>query len=288
MQAANSTPTPPLSRRTLLLASLAAILPARILLSQTMPASAPAAPAVRPHPFEKNVADYEAADKKNPPPQHAILLAGDSQFFRWSTLKDDLPHFTLINRGIDSLQMSDLLFFTDRLVLAYKPRMIVLHIGGNDVHNKRPPADILADYKSFVAKVRTAMPNIPIIFSSTTPGPARWDEAPARVQTNKLFQDYCATQKNMPFLDLWSAMLTPDGKPREDIWVADRIHPNHEGYLIRVKLMLPLLGPPRSEPVCASEAPEPLPTHTIHPAQAAEKSTNDKTQMTNQSQMHIY
>ena len=37
-------------------------------------------------------------------------------------------------------------------------------------------------------------------------------------------------------------MLTPDGQPREDLWVEDRIHPNHEGYLIRVKLMRPLLG----------------------------------------------
>ena len=39
-------------------------------------------------------------------------------------------------------------------------------------------------------------------------------------------------------------MLTPDGKPREELWVADRIHPNHEGYLLRVKIMRPLLGKP--------------------------------------------
>ena len=172
------------------------------------------------------------------------LLAGDSQFFRWSTVHDDLKGYTVINRGIDSLQMSDLLHFTDRLVIPYKARLIVLHIAGNDVHTKRPPADILADYKSFVAKVRAAQPEVPIIFSSLTPGPARWDEAPQRVETNKLIQSWCATQKNMTFLDLWNPMLAPDGKPRDDIWVADRIHPNHEGYLIRTRLMLPLLGSP--------------------------------------------
>ena len=38
-------------------------------------------------------------------------------------------------------------------------------------------------------------------------------------------------------------MLTPDGQPREDLWVEDRVHPNHAGYLIRVKLTQPLLGP---------------------------------------------
>jgi hypothetical protein len=36
-------------------------------------------------------------------------------------------------------------------------------------------------------------------------------------------------------------MLTPDGKPREELWVEDRIHPNHDGYLARVKIMRPLL-----------------------------------------------
>jgi hypothetical protein len=39
-------------------------------------------------------------------------------------------------------------------------------------------------------------------------------------------------------------MLTPDGKPREELWVEDRIHPNHAGYLLRVKIMRPLLGKP--------------------------------------------
>ena len=221
------------------------LLPAFMVATMAIPVSAQSVPATDPvNRFEKDVVKYEAQDKTTPPPKNAILLAGDSQFFRWSTFHEDLKGYTVINRGIDSLQMSDLLFFTDRLVLAYKPRLIVLHIAGNDVHNKRKAAEILADYKSFVTKVRDKLPDVPIIFSSITPGPARWDEAPQRVETNKLIQDYCATQKNMHFLDLWSAMLTSDGKPREDIWVQDRVHPNHEGYLIRTRLMLPLLGPP--------------------------------------------
>jgi lysophospholipase L1-like esterase len=39
-------------------------------------------------------------------------------------------------------------------------------------------------------------------------------------------------------------MLTPDGKPRADLWTADGVHPNHAGYLVRVKMMLPVLGAP--------------------------------------------
>ena len=85
---------------------------------------------------------------------------------------------------------------------------------------------------------------MPIIFSSITPGPGRWDEAPQRRATNQLIQAYVATQPDLKFIDLWDAMLTADGQPREDLWVEDRVHPNHAGYLVRVKLTEPLLGPP--------------------------------------------
>ncbi len=129
-------------------------------------------------------------------------------------------------------------------MLPYAPRLIVLHVGGNDVHNGKTAAQVLADFKTFVAQVRARYPQVPIVFSSLTPGPGRWEEAPRRRETNAVLQQYIATQPDLKFLDLWTAMLTPDGKPRENIWVADRVHPNHEGYLIRVRLMRPLLGPP--------------------------------------------
>jgi lysophospholipase L1-like esterase len=194
--------------------------------------------------FEKNVQAYEAADKTTPPPKGAILLAGDSQFYRWKTLAEDLPDYKIINRGIDSFQLSDILHFFDRLVTPYQPRMIVLHVGGNDVHNGKSAERVLADFKTFVAKVHAVQPKLPIAFSSITPGPGRWDEAERRKQTNQLVKNYIATQKNLHFIDLWDAMLTKDGQPREELWVADRIHPNHEGYLVRVKIMRPLLGKP--------------------------------------------
>lgn len=191
--------------------------------------------------FEQKVRAYEAADTAEPPPKGAIVLAGDSQFFRWKTVHEDLPGHVIVNRGIDSFQLSDLIRYADRLILPYRPRAIILHVGGNDVHNGKSPEQILADFKSLVAILRGSLPEVPIAFTSTTPSPARWAEAPVRLRTNRLIQAYTATQENLYFIDLWDAMLTPDGRPREDIWVEDRTHPNHAGYLIRVKIMEPLL-----------------------------------------------
>jgi lysophospholipase L1-like esterase len=194
--------------------------------------------------FEQKVVEYEAADRTQPPPHGAILFAGDSQFYRWKTIHEDLPEYLLINRGIDSFQFRDLIHYADRLVLPHAPRLLVLHVGGNDVHNGRTPAQVLEDFKTFIGIVRAKYPRLPIIFSSITPGPGRWDEAPQRRETNRLIQQFVATRPDLHFIDLWSAMLTPDGKPREDIWVEDRVHPNHEGYLIRARLTRPLLGKP--------------------------------------------
>jgi len=194
--------------------------------------------------FEKNVLAYEAADRAAPPPQGAILLAGDSQFYRWKTLHDDLPGYTIVNRGIDSFQLHDLNHYVDRLVLPHRPRMIILHVGGNDVHNGKSPEHLLADFQTFVTKVRAALPGVPIAFSSLTPGPGRWEEADRRRAANQLLKQYIATQPGLLFIDLWDAMLTAGGQPREDLWVEDRVHPNHAGYLLRVQIMRPLLGQP--------------------------------------------
>jgi len=194
--------------------------------------------------FAQRVALYEAGDKTSPPPTGAILLAGDSQFDRWKTFQEDLAGYTVINRGIDSFRTADLIQYADRLVIQYKPRLVLLHVGGNDLHGGKTPEQLLADTKTLIARIRAGLPGVPIVWSSTTPGPARWDEREKRVAANALVKQWIAGEQGLSYVDLWSAMLTPDGQPREDIWVTDRVHPNHEGYLIRVRLTKPLLGPP--------------------------------------------
>jgi lysophospholipase L1-like esterase len=228
-----------------IVAVVAAILRVAIVFAQEHPASPPLTQAEK---FAAKVAEYEAEDRAHPPPRGAILFAGDSQFYRWKTIHEDLPGYTLINRGIDSFHLEHLIQYVDRLVLPYDPRLIVLHVGGNDVHNGKTPERVLADFKTLVTKIRAKYPQVRIVFSSITPGPGRWDEAPQRVATNKILRDYIATRPDLGFIDLWDAMLTKDGKPREDLWVEDRVHPNHAGYLLRVELTKPFLGPPEHTP----------------------------------------
>jgi lysophospholipase L1-like esterase len=194
--------------------------------------------------FEKDILAFEAADRKSPPPAGAILFAGDSQFTRWKTIHEDLPEYSVINRGFGGSQMTDLLQYTDRIVIPYRPRLIVINEGGNDLHAGRTPDQLLADFKAFVEKVRAALPETRIIMSSLTPSPARWSEIETRTVVNRRLQDYIATQKNVVFVDLFDAYLGADGKPNDEYFVADHLHHSAAGYQVRLKFTRPLLGKP--------------------------------------------
>lgn len=197
--------------------------------------------------FEKKMGEYEAADKAIPPPKHAVLLIGDSQFYRWKTLNEDLPQYTFINRGIDSFQISDLIHYSKRLVAPYDPRIILMHVGGNDVHNGKSTEQILKDFETLVSQLHVMYPTVPIVFSSITPGPGRWDEAQRRIDVNRAIEAFIGQQPDLKFIDLWHPMLDARGKPREDLWVEDRVHPNHAGYRLRAELTKPYLGAPERD-----------------------------------------
>lgn len=156
----------------------------------------------------------------------------------------DLRGYSVINRGFGGSEMPDLLFFADRIVIPYKPRLIVVQEGGNDIHGGRTPEQLMADTKGFVEKVRAALPGVPILLDSITPNPARFNELPARIKANRLLKEYAASQKNVTYVNLFDPFLGTDGKPREELFVADHVHPSHAGYEVRVKILEPLMGPP--------------------------------------------
>jgi lysophospholipase L1-like esterase len=104
---------------------------------------------------------------------------------------------------------------------------------------------LLADFKAFVAKVQQALPDVRIALSSLQPSPARWEQADTRRRFNAMLRAYVATRENVVYVDLFDAYLGADGKPREELFVADRLHHSAEGYAVRVRVMRPILGAPR-------------------------------------------
>lgn len=191
--------------------------------------------------WEHDVQSFEAADRTNAPPKGGIVFVGSSSIRLWRTLAEDFKGIPVINRGFGGSEMEDSAYYADRLVLAYQPRQVLVYAGDNDLAGGKAPERILSDFKAFVAKVHQARPETRIDYIAVKPSPSRWHLAEQVRQTNRLIADYTKTDKRLGFIDVFTAMLAEDGKPREDLFVADRLHMNAKGYAIWTSLVRPVL-----------------------------------------------
>lgn len=184
----------------------------------------------KPSKWEKDIAAFEAKDRENPPAKGGIVFVGSSSIRLWKTLAQDFPRHRVLNRGFGGSQIADSVAFAHRIVTPSAPRMVVLYAGGNDINAGKSPEKVFADFLAFVAVVRAELPEVEIAFISVAGNPKRWAQVEKVKMLNALVADYCAKHSRMKFIDVFTAMLGPDGLPKPDIFVADRLHMNEKGY----------------------------------------------------------
>ena len=191
--------------------------------------------------WDAEIAAFEAQDRTNPPPKEAILFIGSSSIRLWKTLAQDFPEHKVINRGFGGSQIADSVQFADHIVIPYKPKMVVLYAGGNDINGGKTSEQVANDFKAFVQKVRGKLPETRIAYISIAPNPARWAQVDRVRSANELIRDFTKTDTKLTFIDVFPHMLGDNGEPRPEIFVEDRLHMNEKGYALWTKLMRPIL-----------------------------------------------
>jgi len=200
-------------------------------------------------PFAAEIVAFERADRTNPPPKDAVLFVGSSSIRLWKTLPQDFPDLKVINRGFGGSQVADSVRYADRIVLPYRPRVVVLYAGDNDLAAGKSPQQVLADFQAFIGKVHGALPDTPVLYLSIKPSVARWHLIDKIRQANRLIEEYAATSKGkVVYVDVFTPLLTPDGQPRPDLLIADGLHLNAEGYrlwtpIVREQIDRAVAGP---------------------------------------------
>ena len=191
--------------------------------------------------WEKAVAAFEESDLKNPPPKGAVLFVGSSTIVRWKTLAEDFPGAVVLNRGFGGNQIKDSTHFAERMIFPYEPSMVFLRAGGNDINAGWPAADVFADFKAFVAKMRSRFPDMPIAFIGLSPTIKRIEQIEEGNKLNDLVAAWCKTQKGLTYIDTRDMSLGADGKPRADLFVADMLHFNEAGYKLLAERVRPFV-----------------------------------------------
>ena len=193
-----------------------------LLLSHVAPA--------QPAPFEKEIVAFEASDAAAPPPTDAVLFIGSSSIRLWKTLGQDLPGLNVINRGFGGSHVEHSVRYADRVVLPYRPRLIVFYAGDNDLAAGKSPNKVAADFQAFVAKVKVALPQTRILYVSIRPSVARRHLHGRQWLANRLVQQLADADPAVEFVDVVPALSQPDGSPNADLLVADKLHLNDAGY----------------------------------------------------------
>jgi lysophospholipase L1-like esterase len=191
--------------------------------------------------FESAVRAFEAADKENMPPQGAILFTGASNIVGWKTLAEDFPDHVVINRGFGGSHIADCVFYADRIAVAYKPRLIVLRAGGNDIDAGKTPEQVAADFCAFAEKVHAHLPDTRIAYWPMTCSIARLANWHREQKGNDLIRRCIATHKNLVYIDAAEATLGPDGKPRAELFNPDGLHFNAQAYKLFTVIIRPYL-----------------------------------------------
>jgi lysophospholipase L1-like esterase len=191
--------------------------------------------------WEKSIAAFEAADRTNAPPPGAILFTGSSSIRMWTNVAKAFPEHTVINRGFGGSQIADVNLFVDRIVTPHRPRQIVLYCGGNDLNAKKTPEQVVADFREFVRLTRAKLPWVRISYISIAPNPKRWEQIARVRETNARIATLCRRDGNMDYIDVHPAMLGADGLPKPDIFLADKLHMNAQGYALWREVVRPYL-----------------------------------------------
>ncbi|HEX9952421.1 MAG TPA: GDSL-type esterase/lipase family protein [Rubricoccaceae bacterium] len=192
--------------------------------------------------FAPDIAAFEAADRAAPPAPGGVLFLGSSSFRIWPDLAADFPGVPVLNRAFGGATFPDVLYYGPRLVLAARPRLVVLYVGDNDLGAGRTPAQVAADYATFRAFVRRALPQTRVAYVSIKPSPSRWALAGAMRDANARIAEQIARDASATYVDVFTPMLGPGGRPQPALYQADSLHMTPAGYAIWRAQIGPVLG----------------------------------------------
>ena len=187
----------------------------------------------------KDIAAFEAADKANPPPQHALLFTGASTLRMWKNVAEDMKPYPVINRGFGGSFTTEVNGYMDRITLPYHPRVVVFQCGGNDINSGDPVEAPIARIREYLARLRKENPDCAVVFVATTRAPSRKAKWPLLDEYNRQLEQIVKEGKNLWYVDINVALNLPNGEGKPGSYLKDKLHPDVEGYKAIASVLKP-------------------------------------------------
>lgn len=145
------------------------------------------------------------------------------------------------NCGIGGFTSETLLWICDEAVVKYKPSLVYISVGTNDLGNTnmRSPREIALNIEKLIRLVRGNLKEVKIIIASTTPcdenkqGPKAGKYLRTNFNisiVNKEIKNICNRYEDVEFIDIYSTLLDKISGNIKDIYTTDGLHLTEKGY----------------------------------------------------------
>jgi lysophospholipase L1-like esterase len=184
--------------------------------------------------WEADIRSFEHQDSITRYPDDAILFMGSSSIRLWSTLQEDMKPYHTIQRGFGGSKISDVAWYTPRIVYPHKVQAVVIFVA-NDITGSdedKTPQEIAGLFNNIVKTIRRKLPAVPIFYIEVTPTESRWKVWPQIRQGNELVKKQCERMHDVYFIDASQHFLNAEGKPNAALFRADKLHLNSAGYKV--------------------------------------------------------
>lgn len=156
-----------------------------------------------------------------------VVALGDSLTYGYGatpqtaypTVLDDMSSWQVINAGVNGDTSADVLARLDDII-ATKPDLVLLGVGGNDVLQRVQPATTKANITQIVQKLKAANIRVVLIAEPHFSSSALF----GRASDNPLYEEIADSEDVPLFADGWSNILSDDSLK------SDQIHANAQGY----------------------------------------------------------
>jgi lysophospholipase L1-like esterase len=195
--------------------------------------------------YDAQVADIHARANRLEGNKPRLVMLGSSSFRFWPSTDTVFSHFDVVNAGFGGSCFQDAWRLRDTLIYALDPDVLLIYEGDNDVHDRVPVDDVVGTASMLLDEVSLRMPNLEVVVVAAKASPARYHLKTDYLKLNNSLR-LVAMNHGAHWVDFWDVQHKGDGALREDLFIADRLHLNDEGYALWVRELrrqLPWLDP---------------------------------------------
>jgi hypothetical protein len=184
--------------------------------------------------WEPDMHQFDSLNRAQQYARDAILFTGSSSIKLWSTIREDMAPYPVIQRGFGGSKFSDLAVYIKRIVYPHDFSALVI-FEANDITGSasdKTPKEVENLFRHIVKVVRRKVADKPIYVIEITPTESRWKTWPVIKEANARLEKASGELHNVHFIHTASYYLNEKGEPRAELFRADKLHMNRKGYEI--------------------------------------------------------